>query len=175
VSQLVCLPNHLIPATQILGLASFWDETYIPTQWQVYLLDLALLSLIFGIVLSLPTKIKHFETFICMSNFFKLTKGYWCLVGFVIVFITVLSCHHNGFSENSFVWNNAQPLSGWNPGLGFIMGSANSMFTYGAIDAATHMAEELPSPSINVPKSMILTIIIGFLTAWPMVCCSWTC
>jgi choline transport protein len=98
-----------------------------------------------------------------------LTAGYLCLTGFFVVFITILACHKGGFSSNSFVWNNATPLSGWNTGLGFFMGAANAMFTYGAIDAATHLAEELPSPSKNVPKAMLLTVFLGFLTAFPLV------
>lgn len=165
-----CVPlDFAKTATQILGLATFWKDTYAPTQWQVYLLNLALLLLVLMIVLTLPTKIKYFETFTCTSLSAYLTIGYVCLVGFVVVFITILACHEGGFSSNSFVWSDAEPLSGWSAGLGFFMGAANAMFTYGAIDSATHLAEELPSPSINVPKAMILTIIIGFFTAWPLV------
>ena len=60
------LPRILLTvATQILGLAAFWQETYAPTQWQVYLLDLALLCLFLSLVIALPTKIKYFETFTC--------------------------------------------------------------------------------------------------------------
>jgi len=43
------------------------------------------------------------------------------------------------------------------------------MFTYGAIDGATHMSEELPLPSVNVPKAMIMTMVVGFITTFPIV------
>lgn len=46
---------------------------------------------------------------------------------------------------------------------------AKAMFAYSAIDAATHLAEELSSPSKNIPKAMILTVFLGFLTAYPLV------
>jgi len=39
---------------------------------------------------------------------------------------------------------------GIDSGLGFFMGAENAMFTYGAIDAANHLPEELLSPSKKV-------------------------
>ena len=92
-------------------------------------------------------------------------------MGFFVVFITILACHKGGFPCNSFVCNNPMYSFVWMEYQSRVfMGAANAMFTYGAIDSATHLAEELPSPSKNVPKAMILTVFLGFLTAYPLVC-----
>ncbi|RSL58698.1 hypothetical protein CEP54_007618 [Fusarium duplospermum] len=37
------------------------------------------------------------------------------------------------------------------------------------LNAIVHIAEEIPNPSANVPKALILTIIIGFVTGLPIV------
>jgi choline transport protein len=34
-------------------------------------------------------------------------------------------------------------------------------------DSATHISEELPNPSRNVPRAMVATIIIGIITTVP--------
>jgi len=34
------------------------------------------------------------------------------------------------------------------------------------IDALSHMVEEIPQPHINVPRAMILAVLIGASSSW---------
>lgn len=39
---------------------------------------------------------------------------------------------------------------------------------YSCLDACTHIAEEVPNPERNIPKALIATVLVGFLTAFPI-------
>ena len=54
-----------------------------------------------------------------------------------------------GYSSNGFV---------------FLMGMLNGAYAIGNPDYVTHLAEEIPSPEINLPKAMAVQMIIGFAT-----------
>jgi len=60
----------LMPATQLFGLGTFWNDDFAVKDWQVYLGGLGILTLCVSIVLSLPTKVKYFETFTCTPSKF---------------------------------------------------------------------------------------------------------
>ncbi|KAK9351252.1 hypothetical protein V1523DRAFT_28441 [Lipomyces doorenjongii] len=62
------------------------------------------------------------------------------------------------FTENS--------LTGWSGGAAFLCGVLNGAFTIGTPDAITHIAEELPRPTRDLPVAIGLQIGLGFLYAF---------
>ncbi|KAL8868219.1 MAG: hypothetical protein Q9174_005133, partial [Haloplaca sp. 1 TL-2023] len=48
------------------------------------------------------------------------------------------------------------------------LGSYVQRYAYGGTDGAIHIAEEIPRPGKNIPLAMNLTMLIGFVTAFPM-------
>ncbi|KAH8688662.1 choline transport protein [Talaromyces proteolyticus] len=52
-------------------------------------------------------------------------------------------------------------LSGWPDGLACLIGISGINWGFSCLDAATHLAEEIPEPRKNVPKALLYTIVIG--------------
>lgn len=52
-------------------------------------------------------------------------------------------------------------ISGWPDGVAFIIGANGINWCFSCLDVATHLAEEIPSPSTNIPKALIWTIVIA--------------
>lgn len=54
--------------------------------------------------------------------------------------------------------------------MAFLVGLINSNWSFGALDSATHLAEETPDPSRSGPKAVMATVGIGFITAFTLAC-----
>ena len=52
-------------------------------------------------------------------------------------------------------------LSGWPDGVAFLVGISGINWGFSCLDAATHLAEEIPEPQKNIPKALLYTIVIG--------------
>ncbi|XXG96826.1 hypothetical protein Hte_003117 [Hypoxylon texense] len=53
-------------------------------------------------------------------------------------------------------------VSGWPDGVAFIIGLNGTNWCFSCLDVATHLAEEIPSPSTNIPRALIWTIVVAF-------------
>ena len=49
-----------------------------------------------------------------------------------------------------------------------MLGITNSMYPFSATDAVIHIAEEMKDPERRLPQAMNLTMMIGFVTAFPL-------
>ncbi|KAI3402396.2 hypothetical protein KGF56_004804 [Candida oxycetoniae] len=93
---------------------------------------------------------------------------YTSLSSFIIIIITVLAMHEGDFQKPSFVFVEFQNGTGWSSGaIAFIVGLINPNWSFSCLDAATHIAEESLNPAVQVPQAILLTVIVGFLTAFP--------
>lgn len=52
-------------------------------------------------------------------------------------------------------------VSGWPDGVAFLIGSNGANWCFSCLDVVTHLAEEIPSPSTNIPRALIWTIAIA--------------
>lgn len=52
-------------------------------------------------------------------------------------------------------------LSGWPDGMAFLIGLSGPNWGISCLDAATHLAEELPNPRKNIPIALLYTVGIG--------------
>ncbi|CAH0058621.1 unnamed protein product [Clonostachys solani] len=59
--------------------------------------------------------------------------------------------------------------SGWPDGVSFLIGLNGLNWGFSCLDAIVHISEEIPNPSVNVPKALMWTIIVGFATGLPIV------
>ncbi|EXJ57389.1 hypothetical protein A1O7_07736 [Cladophialophora yegresii CBS 114405] len=137
-----------------VNLASFFNPEYVWTQWQVYLVYVALTCLAVAIFVLLPTLMPKTEIVFFAAS----------LVGFLVFCIAVLAASKTKQSGRTvFVeWVN---LTGWNDGIAFFLGVGSCMYVFLATDAATHIAEEMPNPSRNVPRAIGMTMVIGASTS----------
>ncbi|KIW17923.1 hypothetical protein PV08_05118 [Exophiala spinifera] len=88
------------------------------------------------------------------------------------IFVTVMVCaimpsyNGKGHASSKFVWAEWFNGTGYSSnGLVFLTGMLNGAFAVGTPDCLTHLAEEIPRPSSNLPKAILAQIIVGFVTA----------
>ncbi|KAH7145519.1 hypothetical protein B0J13DRAFT_525051 [Dactylonectria estremocensis] len=60
-------------------------------------------------------------------------------------------------------------VSGWSNGVAFLIGLNGLNWGFSCLDAIVHIAEEIPRPSTNVLKALMLTIAIGVVTGLPII------
>ncbi|KAJ5451408.1 Amino acid/polyamine transporter I [Penicillium cf. griseofulvum] len=95
---------------------------------------------------------------------------YVSLLSCVLITI-VLPATAVGHTDAKFIFGTLNRSNGWSSdGMAFIVGLINANFSFGVIDSAAHLAEETPNPARNVPKAIMMTVIIRFLTAFPFAC-----
>ncbi|KAK9237334.1 amino acid/polyamine transporter I [Lipomyces kononenkoae] len=145
-------------ALNIVAFAAFYHPLYKPTRWEVWMLYTAVHTVCVAINLSIPKLLPAFNKFAL----------YLTVTAFIASIVTVGVTGSSTKVTASEVFTDFLNASGWSStGLAFMIATANSMYAFVAVDAATHIAEEVPRPSRNVPKAMIGTIIIGGITAIP--------
>lgn len=87
------------------------------------------------------------------------------LAGFFVIFITCLARSSTKQSAE-FVWTQFSDESGWSPGISFLTGLISPNYMYSGIDGAIHLAEECKDPERVVPRALLSTLIIGFITSF---------
>ncbi|KAJ5920157.1 Amino acid/polyamine transporter I [Penicillium verrucosum] len=86
----------------------------------------------------------------------------------ITIALPTASHDHTGIK---FIFASLQNNSGWSSNaMAFIVGLINPNFAFAALDSATHLAEETPDPARNVPKAILFTVVIGFITSFPFAC-----
>ncbi|KAK1483013.1 hypothetical protein CABS01_02749 [Colletotrichum abscissum] len=140
----------------ILSLASYLDPTYIPETWHIFLVFQA------------------FNIAFTAYNIFLMKRTAWVhdigfflsLTGFFVITVTCLA-RSGQKQKDSFVWTTFVNESGWSSkGIVFLTGLLNPNFIYSGLDGAIHLAEECTNASSAIPKALISTITIGFVSAF---------
>jgi choline transport protein len=95
--------------------------------------------------------------------------GLFAILAFFLVTVIVVATMpslegHDGHASTSFVWSEWSADIGYPDGFVFVAGMLNGAYSVGAVDAVTHLAEEIPNPEQNVPIAMALQVSIGFVT-----------
>lgn len=88
------------------------------------------------------------------------------VTAFIVVIVTCLS-RTPSFNSSEFVWTTFINHTGWKSNaVVFLTGMANPNFMFGGIDGAVHLAEEVADATKFVPRALMSTIVIGFVTAF---------
>ena len=146
-----------VVVASVSGLIAFWDETFQATQWQSYLIYLAVTFFSVSPLFLGPQLIPRI---VQVSLAFSVT-------GLIIIFCLVLLLRKQS-QPLSFITNPGPGSSGWGIGPAWLLGITNSMYAFGATDAVIHIAEEMKDPEWRLPQAMNLTMTIGFFTAFPL-------
>lgn len=92
---------------------------------------------------------------------------YMLLGSFVVISIVVLAKSLGHYALAHFVFVEFQNGTGWlSLGIAFIVGLINPNWLFLCLDCATHMAEEIVNPERQIPLSIMLTVVIGFVTSF---------
>lgn len=87
------------------------------------------------------------------------------LIAFFVITITCLA-ESNPKQSSDFVWREFVNTSGWSSdGVVFLTGLVNPNFIFSGLDGAIHLAEECTNAAVAVPRALVSTVVIGFVTA----------
>lgn len=97
--------------------------------------------------------------------------GVYAVLGGFIVTVTVVTVMPGrdgrpGHASSIFVWKEWTADIGYSDGFVYLAGMLNGAFSVGAVDATTHLAEEIPNPQRNVPIALAMQVSIGFITGF---------
>ncbi|KAJ6031758.1 hypothetical protein N7540_002490 [Penicillium herquei] len=87
------------------------------------------------------------------------------------VFVTIIVCavmpsvNGVGYESNYVVWHEWTNETNYSQqGFVFVMGMLNGAYSVGTPDCSSHLAEEIPKPSRNIPKAVLAQMGVGFIT-----------
>ncbi|KAL9614423.1 MAG: hypothetical protein Q9167_001094 [Letrouitia subvulpina] len=147
-----------IVGAQTVSMYAAFHPDFVTQQWHVFVSFLVITWLSCGIVLFANRAVPFLES---IGGFFTITG----------VFITIIVCAAmpvvNGkrHASNDFVWRDWVNSTGYSSnGFVFLLGMLNGAYAVGTPDITTHLAEEIPRPSMNIPKAILAQFIIGFVT-----------
>ena len=147
-SVALCSGASLVVAS-VSGLVAFWDDSFQATQWQSYLVYLAVIFLSVSPLFLCP---RFIPRIVQISFIFSVT-------GLIIIFCLVLALRKQSHPLSSIA-TPGPGRSGWGIGPAWLLGITNSMYAFSATDAVIHIAEEMKDPERKVRKILVLAFPI---------------
>jgi amino acid transporter len=86
---------------------------------------------------------------------------FWTFAGVIAIAATVLAIAKNGRRDAAFVFTHFEAGSGWTPGWSFMVGLLHAAYATSSTGMIISMCEEVRQPATQVPKAMVLTILIN--------------
>ncbi|PMD29967.1 amino acid transporter [Hyaloscypha variabilis F] len=148
-----------IVAAQCVSMYALFHDGFVIQRWQVFVTYLICIWAGCLVTLFANRALPTIESI----------GGFLVVAGF---FVTVLVCaimphFKGGYASTEFVWREWQNQTGYTSnGFTFCLGMLNGAFAVGTPDVITHLAEEIPHPSKNIPKGILAQFIVGFFTAF---------
>jgi choline transport protein len=85
---------------------------------------------------------------------------------FFVVTVTCLARAPH-FQSHESVWVTFTNRTGWkNDGVVFLTGILSPGYIYAGLDGAIHLAEESKNAAVAVPRALLSTWLVGFLTSF---------
>ncbi|PVH75333.1 amino acid transporter [Cadophora sp. DSE1049] len=149
-----------ILAAMVVSMYALFHPDHMIQRWQVFIAYQIILWSTCLVVLYLNRALPTLETI----------GGVLTVAGGIV---TILVCaimphaKHSGYASSEFVWRDWVNSTGYSSnGFVFCLGMLNGAFTVGTPDVITHLAEEIPKPSQNIPKGILAQYIVGFFSAF---------
>lgn len=86
---------------------------------------------------------------------------FWTFAGLFAILITVLVVAKNGRRSAEFALGDFEPTSGWPAGWSFCVGLLHAAYATSSTGMVISMCEEVQNPATQVPKAMVITILIN--------------
>ncbi|KAJ5433769.1 SNF2-related protein [Penicillium cf. griseofulvum] len=148
----------LILAQQTVAMYALMHPGFTPSQWNVFVSFLLCTWTCCCIVLFM----NRFLPFIGNLGMFFILAG---------VFVTIVVCavmprvNGSGYATDKLVWKTWENGTGYaQQGFVFVAGMLNGAYSVGTPDCSSHLAEEIPKPSRNIPKAILAQMAVGFVT-----------
>ncbi|KAH6867788.1 amino acid/polyamine transporter I [Thelonectria olida] len=148
----------MVASAQILALWQYYHPSFRANQWHSFVIYEA------------------FGLFVALYNNLVLPRALWThnfgftlnMVVFVVVTVLLIVRPSNK-APDAFVWDTFVNFTGWPDGICFLTSLLTSSFGFTGLDACIHLAEDVSSPKKVVPRAIVLTVAIGFVTTFPFI------
>ncbi|KAM6522917.1 hypothetical protein FALCPG4_012530 [Fusarium falciforme] len=126
-------------------------EVSVTTRWQLFLVYIAWCTMAWAINAFMLPGVGYLENFGCAAS----------MVGFVGFVIALLA--RSPKADAAFVFKDIVNETGYSTAaMAVVLGLYNSMVAFICLDAACHMAEELPHPAVQIPRVLYITMATQF-------------
>ncbi|KAI5359719.1 putative amino acid/polyamine transporter I [Septoria linicola] len=144
----------LLAAQMLLALPEYYIANYEPQNWHYFVVFQAinLTVLLYNVFAIRFTPRVHDIGF------------YLTLSTFVAVVITCLAISEK--QSSAYVWPTFENATGWPSAVTFLTGLSTPCFMYAGIDATLHLAETCTKPKTAVPRALMTTVVVGFITGF---------
>lgn len=143
-------------STMILGMWVLKHPDHVIKNWQVFVVY----EMLTGVLMCFNIYEKPLPVISKTALFVSLGS-------FITIIITVLAMHEGDFQSASFVFVEFNNGTGWSSAaIAFIVGLINPNWAFSCLDAVTHIAEESLTPETDIPKAILATVVIGFVTSF---------
>lgn len=145
----------------ILGCYSLYHPNYESKRWHVFIIYECL-----NIIIGLLNCWAEILPILSQAGLFS------SLISYLLTFAVSLVCRSfrkEPWPSTAYIFKNFKSTSGWSSrGMSFIVGLVNPLWAFAGIDSATHMVNEVGHVAAVtlVPKAIMGTIIIGFVTSF---------
>ncbi|PQE17187.1 choline transport protein [Rutstroemia sp. NJR-2017a WRK4] len=156
--QAALASSAFLGGTMIQGLLVLNQPGYNYQRWHGTFLLYALLTFALLVNTWLARLLPRFESLVLVIHI----AGFFCILVPLAYLAPHISAH-----EVFAIFNDGGDWS--SQGLSFMIGLSTSMFGFIGCDAASHMAEEIESADVVIPKSMILSVVINGSLGFGMV------
>lgn len=146
----------LLGSTLILGIISLADPSYEAHRWHQFLIYIGF-NVVAFFVNAYLTRLLPLVTQSAL---------YWSIAGWIIISITILSCSSPDYQTGHFVYGEFINETGWPDGLSWLLGLLQGSFSLTAFDAVAHCVEELGNATVDGPRIMIGSVLIGVFTGF---------
>ncbi|KAL8722866.1 MAG: hypothetical protein Q9225_000699 [Loekoesia sp. 1 TL-2023] len=147
-----------IAAAQLVSMYAVMHDGFVTKQWHVFVTYIIITWITCLINLYMNRALPSIE----MIGGVTVTAG---------VFISIIVCavmphvNHQAYSSNFSIWSDWENQTGYSSsGFAFLLGMLNGAYSVGTPDVITHLAEEVPHPSSNIPKAILAQFIFGFFS-----------
>ncbi|KAL8936883.1 MAG: hypothetical protein Q9216_004699 [Gyalolechia sp. 2 TL-2023] len=149
-------------ASMILAAASIQSPTFVPENYQVFLLT-AFIMLVQSCISSMPTK------WIANFNSYGSTFNIIALVVVLIVIPAATNREDQGlprFTSSSVVWGSFYEGTAYPNGVAMLMAFVAVIWTMSGYDAPFHLSEECSNANIASPRAIVITSGVGGIMGW---------
>ncbi|KAL2003780.1 hypothetical protein VTN02DRAFT_2274 [Thermoascus thermophilus] len=145
-------------AAMILAAGSINDPTYVPTDYQTFLLT-TLILLIHTAISSMPTKwIAQFNSYGSGFN----------MLALIIAIIAIPAGTKNKpkFTPSKDVWGKISNMTDYPDGVAVLMSFLSVLWCMSGYESPLHLSEECSNASIASPRAIVMTSAVGGVMGW---------
>ncbi|KAJ5805037.1 hypothetical protein N7474_010924 [Penicillium riverlandense] len=159
IGQVTAAPSvNFSLSAMILACGSITNPSYVPTNWQVFLLT-TLIMILHAAISSMPTKrVAQFNSWGSTFN----------IIALVVVLITIPAAAKTTpkFTPAHEVWGHITNLTDFPDGVAVLMTFVGVIWTMSGYDSPFHLSEECSNANIASPRAIVLTSGVGGLMGW---------